>query len=61
MCVHNGPRIDPNMRDVNANDDNSDEIALANCVRNFFPGLEDQPSIRDTCIYTVSTCVIGDN
>ena len=42
------------MRDVNALDDDSDELALTNCIRNILPGLEDKPSIRDDCMYTVS-------
>ena len=53
MCVHNGPAIDPDRRDVEADDD-ADERALAAMIRDNFPGLEDKPSIKDTCIYTVS-------
>ena len=53
MCVHNGQGIVPDLRDVDAADD-SDEKALAEMIRNHFPGIEDKPSIKDTCIYTVS-------
>ena len=59
MCVHVGPEIDPDRRDV-VPDDNEDERTLAIMINKHFPGLEDKPSIKDTCLYTVSFYLILD-
>lgn len=53
MCVHNGPTIDPDLRDASQADD-ADEKCVGEMISKHFPGIEDKPSIRETCIYTVS-------
>ena len=50
--MHKGTPIDPDRKDE-ASADDAEERALSKMIRKHFPGLEDQPSIQDTCIYTV--------
>ena len=50
--VHGGPSIHPDGRDLPA--ENWDLTALQSVIEKHFPGVEDKPSITESCIYTVS-------
>lgn len=51
ICVHGGIDIDPDKPTATA--DSSKMKSLQQFVGTHFPGLENTPSIIDTCIYTV--------
>lgn len=50
LCLHNGPDIDPDNRDVV--DDKWVIDGLSSFVAKHFPNLVPEPSIKETCIYT---------
>jgi hypothetical protein len=52
LCLHSGPDIDPDNRDVV--DDKWVIDGLSGFVAKHFPNLVPEPSIKETCIYTVS-------
>ncbi|XP_033126983.1 peroxisomal sarcosine oxidase-like [Anneissia japonica] len=55
ICYHVGNEInDPELRDLKAGGRQNDIETLKEYVRAHFPSLEPQPSIIETCIYTVT-------
>ncbi|GFO32704.1 peroxisomal sarcosine oxidase [Plakobranchus ocellatus] len=52
LCLHYGPEIDAELRDV----PNTDYVLrlLKDYVRDKFPGLEYEPSIVESCVYTLT-------
>ena len=51
ICRHDGKDVDPDRRD--AVDATDDAAILKTFISKFFPGVEPDPSIVETCIYTV--------
>ncbi|XP_071949947.1 peroxisomal sarcosine oxidase-like [Antedon mediterranea] len=55
ICYHIGNNhIDPELRDAEAGGRQNDIEILKKFVQDHFPGLESQPSIIETCIYTTT-------
>ncbi|XP_045170679.2 peroxisomal sarcosine oxidase-like [Mercenaria mercenaria] len=52
ICLHHGPKIDSDNRDAVDNEWVLDTIKMI--IRTHFPTLENEPSVVETCIYTVS-------
>ena len=52
ICLHTGPNIDPEQRDVV--DIASDKEKLREFISAKFPKVESIPSIEESCIYTLS-------
>ena len=54
ICPHRGTEIsNPDDRDVPTKPDINIEI-VAGVIKNHFPGVKPEPSIIETCIYSVS-------
>ncbi|XP_074640202.1 peroxisomal sarcosine oxidase-like isoform X2 [Tubulanus polymorphus] len=53
VAFHGGPEIDPDDRDKTQNKEYLERIC--EYVKDHFPGLEQMPSIIETCIYTVKS------
>jgi hypothetical protein len=51
ICLHHGPAIDPDNRDGVDNQWVLDTIKMI--IHTYFPTLEKEPRIVETCIYTV--------
>lgn len=55
ICSHYGQPVDPENRDENI--ENKDISDLSRFVTNCFPGLENKPSLVETCIITVQIII----
>ena len=51
ICRHTGKEVDPDRRDVV--DSTEDQKILKTFIEKYFPGVEPEPSIVESCIYTV--------
>lgn len=57
ICLHHGPEIDPDKRDDT--DDSWVVERVSKYVKAHFPGLIPVPSIKETCIYTVTVLFVS--
>ena len=55
VCYHTGSETHPDMRDRQS--DQSDIDILKRYLTRCFPGLDPEPAVVESCMYTVSLCV----
>lgn len=55
ICPHHGVEIsNPDYRDASTKENDVNIERVAEVIKSYFPGVKPQPSIVETCIYSVS-------